>query len=158
MSCNCKESNNDFVVEYKALYSDVAQPVYQTSGSAGCDVHAYIKSIGNRITIKAGETKIIPTGITLAIPKNFMLDVRPRSGVSVKTKLRISNSPGTVDSDYRKEIGIIIDNIGQTDEIIQDGDRIAQFVFLPVVKAVFKYVDNLDVTGRIGGFGSTGKS
>lgn len=145
------------------MYPDVDIPVYQTDGSAGCDIKAYIKNSSGEPTqlwVNHGCTgEMIPTGLKVAIPSGFYLAVVPRSGLSIKTKIRISNSPGTIDSDYRNEIKIIVDNIGQheNDDIcIKHGDRIAQLILLPYHQANFNIVEDLDETTRKGGFGSTG--
>ena len=139
------------------MFDDVVIPKYETNGSAGCDIRAYLKDKTD-VVLKPEETKIITTGITLAVPNNFVLDVRPRSGLSAKTKMRIANAPGTIDSDFRAECGIIVDNIGKEDIVINHGDRIAQFIFLPVYQANFIKKTELNKTKRTGGFGSTGKN
>jgi dUTP pyrophosphatase len=144
-------------VKIKKLHSDAIIPKYQTSGAAGFDIHAI-----QHTEIYPGETKILKTGLSFEIPQGYELQIVPRSGVSVKTKLRISNSPGTVDSDFRGEVGIIVDNIDLNSDkrvpyIIKVGDRIAQGKITPVVQAIFIETDDLEQTERgEKGFGSTG--
>jgi len=144
-------------VKIKKLHSDAIIPKYQTSGSAGFDIHAI-----QHTEVYPGETKILKTGLSFEIPEGYELQIVPRSGVSVKTKLRISNSPGTVDSDFRGEVGIIVDNVDfhsdkRVPYIIKVGDRIAQGKITPVVQATFIEVNDLEETERgEAGFGSTG--
>ncbi len=132
-------------------------PAYETTGAAGADVRATLGT-GESLLIKPGERVLVPTGLSMEIPVGFEVQVRPRSGLSFKTGLMILNSPGTIDSDYRGEIKIILGNLGTKDEVIKHGDRVAQLVLAPVVQAY--YVDNeaeLSKTNRgTGGFGSTG--
>lgn len=138
---------------FKKLSVTATIPQYQTTGASGFDFSA-----SENVTIEPGETKLVPTGLAMAVPKGFELQVRPRSGMSLKTKLRVANSPGTVDSDYRGEIKVICDNIGNVPIFIQVGDRIAQGVISPVVQLELMEVSDLDETVRgEGGFGSTGK-
>jgi dUTP pyrophosphatase len=147
-------------VEFVKLYPDVIVPVYTTPGSAGCDIRAYLipEKHGKEIHINPYQTVIIPTGLKVAIPDGYEMQVRPRSGLSAKTKIRIANSPGTVDLDFRGEVGIIVDNTSPTDPvIISHGYRIAQLVFAPVVHANFLEVKELSTTTRgEDGFGSSG--
>lgn len=139
-------------VKTKKLHPDAVVPKYATPGAAGFDFVAI-----ETVTIKAGETRLIKTGLSFAIPIGYEIQVRPRSGLSLKTKLRVSNSPGTVDSDYRGEVCVIIENTGDSDVLIQAGDRVAQGVLCPVYQAEFDVVDELDETERgINGMGSTG--
>ncbi len=141
---------------------DVETPKYLTMGSSGMDIYSYIDTPEKQIVIQQGETKLIPTGIKVKIPYGFELQVRPRSGLSLKTNLRVANSPGTIDSDYRGEIGVIMTNLftGNTSPkeiIIKHKERIAQLVVVPVFKANLIEVSVLDETERnVGGFGSTG--
>lgn len=138
------------------LHKDVKTPFYATTGSAGMDVCAYLPS-KDYTSVMPNKTKVIPTGIKVSIPVGFEMQVRPRSGLSLKTKLRIANAPGTVDSDYRGEVGVIIENISEEKVVINHGDRIAQLIFAPVEQAAFIEVESLDETERgEGGFGSTG--
>lgn len=129
-------------------------PEYKTSGAAAFDFESMID-----IIINPNETKIIPTGLAFEIPDGYELQVRPRSGLSAKTKLRVSNSPGTIDSDYRGEVCIILDNISSEESYtINKGERIAQGVISKVEKITFEEVENLSETERgEAGFGSTGK-
>jgi len=134
-------------------------PSYETTGAAGADVRASLGN-GEKLLIKPGERVLVPTGLSMEIPHGYELQVRPRSGLSFKTGLMVLNSPGTIDSDYRGEVKIILGNLGSSDEIINHGDRVAQLVLAPVVQA--RYVetnDDLSTTDRgTGGFGSTGRS
>jgi len=132
-----------------------ALPKYQTEGSVGMDLSAFIE---NDIIIKPNERGLIPTGIALSLPQDIEGQVRPRSGLSLKYGITVLNSPGTIDSDYRGEIKVILINHGSEDFIVKNNDRIAQLVFNEVVKVSFKEVNNLDQTSRDQkGFGSTGK-
>lgn len=143
-------------VEIDPMYDDVIIPEYKTEGSAGCDVRAY--AFPEQIVIKAeARGVLIPTGLRMAVPPGKYLAVVPRSGMSVKTTMRIANQPGTVDSDYREEIKIIVDNLSNETLIINHQDRIAQFIFLDYYKAMFKRKKITDKTGRTGGFESTGR-
>jgi dUTP pyrophosphatase len=129
-------------------------PKYQTEGSVGMDLSAFIE---NDILIKPNERELIPTGIAVSLPQNIEGQVRPRSGLSLKYGITVLNSPGTIDSDYRGEIKVILINHGNEDFIIKNNDRIAQLVFNEVVKVSFKEVKDLDQTSRNQkGFGSTG--
>ncbi len=129
-------------------------PAYQTKGSAGCDVCAFLSE---DMTIRAGEYGIVPTGIKMAIEEGYEVQVRPRSGLAAKNGVTVLNTPGTIDSDYRGEVKVILINLGKNDFVIHNGDRIAQFVCAPVTQAVFENADVLDETDRgAGGFGSTG--
>ena len=139
----------------KKFNKNIKLPTYKTSGSSGMDLVAYIK---NKITINPGKTALISTGIAVAIPKNYEIQIRPRSGLAVKKGISVLNTPGTVDSDYRGEIRIILINLSKKSFVIKSGDRIAQMVLCPVSKAKFKDVKSLTNTARgKGGFGSTGK-
>lgn len=137
-------------VRIKKLHSDAVLPSYQTDGSAGFDLSAL-----EEVLIYAGQTLIVKTGLSFEIPKGYEMQIRPRSGVTVKTKLRVAL--GTIDSDYRGEVGIIVDNIGDDLKRIGKGERIAQAVISPIIQATFEQVTELDDTERgSGGFGSTG--
>lgn len=139
-------------VKIKTLHKDAVVPEYKTKGAAGLDLTT-IESA----TIVGGDTVLLKTGLAMAVPEGYEAQVRPRSGMSLKTKVRISNAPGTLDSDYRGEIGVIIDNTGINPISIEKGERVAQLVFNKIETARFKVVDNLDDTERgEGGFGSTG--
>ena len=132
-----------------------ALPSYETAGAAGADVRA---CVATPLTIKAGERVLVPTGLAMEIPQGFEVQVRPRSGLSLKTSLMVVNAPGTIDSDYRGEVKIILGNMGTKDEVINHGDRVAQLVLAPVIQANYVAEDALSETARgAGGFGSTGK-
>jgi dUTP pyrophosphatase len=131
-------------------------PVYATEGSAGCDLRAAIQA---ELTITSGGRALVPTGIAVAIPPGYEGQVRMRSGLAHDKGLALLNAPGTVDSDYRGELRIIIANLGSEPATIHRGDRIAQLVFAPVARARFERVSQLPPTTRnTGGFGSTGHS
>lgn len=131
-------------------------PQYETKGAAGADIRACFENAQD-FTIKAGARVLIPTGLAMQIEEGFEIQVRPRSGLSLKTHLLVVNSPGTIDSDYRGEIKIILGNLGSEDHVIKHGDRVAQLVLAPVLQGEFSLVENLDTTARQGGgFGSTG--
>ena len=139
----------------KRSYKNIKLPVYKTSGSSGMDLVAYIK---NKITINPSKIAIIPTGIAVAIPKNYEIQIRPRSGLAAKKGISVLNTPGTVDSDYRGEIKIILINLSRKSFIVKSGDRVAQMIVCPVVKGKLQEVKSLPKTVRgKGGFGSTGK-
>ena len=130
-------------------------PTYKTSGSSGMDLVAHIK---NKIIINPGKTAMIHTGIAVAIPINYEIQIRPRSGLAAKKNISVLNTPGTIDSDYRGEIKIILINLGKKSFVVKSGDRIAQMILCPVVKGKLKEVKILPRTMRgKGGFGSTGK-
>jgi len=128
-------------------------PKYQTSGAAGVDLTSTISYL-----LQPMERKLIPTGLKVAIPEGFEGQVRPRSGLALRHGISMVNSPGTIDSDYRGEVGVILINMGTEAFEIQPGDRIGQLVISPVVQANFDPVEDLDDTERgTGGFGSTGR-
>tara|TARA_R110000868_G_scaffold149342_3_gene371813 strand:- start:7434 stop:7889 length:456 start_codon:yes stop_codon:yes gene_type:complete len=132
-------------------------PAYETIGSAGMDVRAAV-SQEEPILLQAGERAMIPTGLSVAIPQGYEIQVRPRSGLAAKHGLTCLNTPGTIDSDYRGEIKVILINLGQDAFTIQRGERIAQLVLAPVTQLAWEEVDALDETDRgAGGFGSTGR-
>ncbi len=131
-------------------------PSYETSGAAGADVRANFADRGE-ITLAPGARALVPTGLRLAIPEGFEVQVRPRSGLALKHGLTLVNTPGTIDSDYRGPLGVIMINLGDADFVVEHGMRIAQIVVAPVVQAQFDLVATLDSTARGGGgFGSTG--
>lgn len=134
-------------------------PSYETEGSAGADVRACMGA-NDPLLIKPGQRVLVPTGLSMEIPKGYEIQVRPRSGLSFKTGIMVLNSPGTIDSDYRGEIKIILGNLGTIDEIINHGDRVAQLVLAPVTQALYQLTESdLSTTSRgSGGFGSTGKN
>ena len=135
----------------------VEPPAYETDGAAGFDFSAHIPDDCGFHVLRPGQRKLIKTGIKMAIPKGFELQVRPRSGLAYKHGISVVNSPGTIDSDYRGDIGIILINHGQEDFAVADGDRIAQGVVKSVSQADFEVVESLDETERgEGGFGHTG--
>ncbi len=138
----------------KRLSKNINLPKYETEGSSGMDLSANINS---KIKIKPGESSIIPTGISVSIPKNFEIQIRPRSGLAAKNQISVLNTPGTIDADYRGEIKVILINLGKNTFTIEKGARIAQMVLCPIEKAKIKEVENLEKTNRgSGGFGSTG--
>ena len=138
----------------KRLSEQVSLPKYETVGSSGMDLSANIDA---KINIEPGKTAIIPTGLALSIPKGFEVQIRPRSGLAAKQKISVLNTPGTIDSDYRGEIKVILINLSQESFKVEKGLRIAQMVVCPVVQAQLKEVNDLNETERgKGGFGSTG--
>jgi len=139
----------------KKFNKKIKLPVYKTSGSSGMDIIAYVKK---KITIRPSGIAIIPTGIALAIPKNYEIQIRPRSGLAAKKGITVLNTPGTIDSDYRGEVKVILINLSKKAFVVKSGDRIAQMILSPVIKGKLREVNILPETirGR-GGFGSTGK-
>jgi dUTP pyrophosphatase len=142
-------------VEVKIInQSKHALPAYETMGSAGMDLRANIEEV---ISLQPFERLAVPTGLFIALPHGFEAQIRPRSGLSLKSGLSIPNSPGTIDSDYRGEIKVIVANLSNDLVEIKDGDRIAQMVIAKYERAEWNVVTNLDETERgSGGFGSTG--
>ena len=139
----------------KRLSSEVKLPSYKTSGASGMDLMAFIKS---PVTIKPKTSFLIPTGLSLAFSKDYEVQIRPRSGLAAKNNMSVLNTPGTIDSDYRGEIKVILYNHGNNDFVVNNGDRIAQMILVPVVKMELEETNNLPETLRgEGGFGSTGK-
>ena len=129
-------------------------PEYATPGSAGMDLRA---NIDDPITLAPGERKLIPTGIYIALPVGYEAQVRPRSGLALKHGIGLANMLGTVDSDYRADVGVILINLGQENFVVNDGDRIAQMVIAKHERAEWEVVDELDETERgEGGYGHTG--
>jgi dUTP pyrophosphatase len=136
--------------------ADLPLPRYETAGAAGLDLQAAIDADAP-LVLKAGARALVPTGLTLALPEGFEAQVRPRSGLALKQGVTLVNSPGTIDSDYRGEIGVILINHGQEDVVVTRGMRIAQLVIAPVIQARLVELDELDQSERgAGGFGSTG--
>jgi len=134
-----------------------ALPVAATPQSAGMDVRAYLPD--RPMVLPPGGRRLIPTGLYMAIPEGYECQVRPRSGLALKQGVTVLNAPGTIDADYRGEVGVILINLGDTPCEIADGDRIAQLVFAPVTRATFIAVDELPATARgEGGFGHSGKN
>ena len=139
----------------KKLNPKAELPKYKTVGSSGMDLMALIK---NPITIKSQNSALIPTGLSIAIPEDTEVQIRPRSGLASKSNISVLNTPGTIDSDYRGEIKIILFNHGNEEFTVKNNDRIAQMILTPVLKAEFEEVEELPKTVRgSGGFGSTGK-
>ena len=129
-------------------------PEYKTVGAAGADLYALVDS---PITLAPGKTAMVPTGLFFEIPEGYEIQVRPRSGLAAKNGVTVLNTPGTIDSDYRGEIKIILINLGDKDFVINSGDRVAQMVIAPLIQASFSIVDELsDTTRGSVGFGSTG--
>ena len=138
----------------KRLSDNVSLPKYETEESSGMDLAA---NINKKIEIEPGTTALVPTGISVSIPKNFEIQIRPRSGLAAKNQISVLNTPGTIDADYRGEIKVILINLGTKSFMIENGTRIAQMVLCPIVKAKLKEVKILKSTKRgSGGFGSTG--
>jgi dUTP pyrophosphatase len=137
--------------------ADLPLPAYETAGSAGMDLRAAVAEDAP-VTLRPGARDMIPTGLAIALPEGFEAQVRPRSGLAAKAGVTCLNTPGTVDSDYRGEVKVILVNLGADDFVIRRGDRIAQMVIAPVVQASWAEVASLDETARgAGGFGSTGR-
>ena len=139
----------------KKLDPKVQLPSYKTKGSSGMDLMAFIK---DPIKIAPNTSALIPTGISVAIPNDVEIQIRPRSGLAAKSSISVLNTPGTIDSDYRGELKIILFNHSKEEFVVRNNDRIAQIVLMPVLKIDFEEVDDLPDTLRgSGGFGSTGK-
>ena len=139
----------------KKLDAEVELPTYKTKGASGMDLMAFIKE---PVTLKPQKSCLIPTGISVAFQDDFEIQIRPRSGLAAKNSISVLNTPGTIDSDYRGEIKVILYNHGSSDFLINNKDRIAQMVLTPVIKMNLEETDNLPETIRgEGGFGSTGK-
>ncbi|MBM3614619.1 MAG: dUTP diphosphatase [Alphaproteobacteria bacterium] len=151
-------------VEISVLREDWADPAvplpsYQTAGSAGADICANlpVEMRAAGFVLQPMERAIVPTGLRVAIPAGYEMQIRPRSGLALKHGITLPNTPGTIDSDYRGPLGVALVNLGAAPYVVHHGDRIAQCVVAPVVQAGFAVVDNLDDTPRgQGGFGSTG--
>lgn len=143
------------IIKIKCIKEDGATiPLYKTAGAAGADLCA---KISQPLTIKAGKFAMVPTGLFFEIPEGYEVQVRPRSGLAAKNGVTVLNTPGTIDSDYRGEIKVILVNLSDTDFVINNGDRIAQMIVAPVTQAEFIVSDKLSETERgTGGFGSTG--
>ena len=139
----------------KKLNPDVELPIYKTSGASGVDLMAFIEE---PIKIMPNSSHLIPTGLSMSFSKDYEVQIRPRSGLAAKKGITVLNTPGTIDSDYRGEIKIILFNHGKEDFIINNKDRVAQMILTPVTKMELEEMDNLPDTLRgEGGFGSTGK-
>ncbi|MEZ6024133.1 MAG: dUTP diphosphatase [Hyphomonadaceae bacterium] len=138
-------------------FEELALPAYETSLSAGMDLRAAVAEDAP-LTLAPGERKLVPTGLTIALPAGYEAQVRPRSGLALKHGITCLNTPGTIDADYRGEVGVILINLGQEAFTIKRGERIAQMVIAPVTQANFEVVQTLSETARgAGGFGSTGR-
>ena len=139
----------------KKLDAAVELPAYKTKGASGMDLMAFIKE---PVTLKPQKSCLVPTGISVAFQDDYEIQIRPRSGLAAKNSISVLNTPGTIDSDYRGEIKVILYNHGNSDFLINNKDRIAQMVLTPVIKMNLEETDNLPETIRgEGGFGSTGK-
>ena len=139
----------------KKLDPEVKLPEYKTNGASGMDLKAFIKK---PINLKPKTSSLIPTGLSVAFVEDYEIQIRPRSGLAAKNNITVLNTPGTIDSDYRGEIKVIIYNHGDDDFIINNGDRIAQMVLSPVIKMDLEETSDLPETIRGNrGFGSTGK-
>lgn len=138
----------------KRLSKDVPLPKYETDGSSGLDLAA---NNAEKIEINPGKSEIIPTGLAVTIPREFEIQIRPRSGLAAKNQISVLNTPGTIDADYRGEIKVILINHSDKSFIVEKGLRIAQMIVCPIIKAKIKEVETLEDTKRgSGGFGSTG--
>ena len=139
----------------KKLNPDVQLPTYKTSGASGMDLMAFID---NPIKLAPNSSCLVPTGLSVAFSEDYEVQIRPRSGLAAKSSITVLNTPGTIDSDYRGEIKIILFNHGNEEFTINNKDRVAQMVLMPVIKMELEVTDNLPNTIRgEGGFGSTGK-
>ena len=139
----------------KKLSHKAQIPIYKTEGSSGMDLMALTE---DKIVIKPNKSTLVPTGLSVAIPNDTEIQIRPRSGLAAKNNVSVLNTPGTIDSDYRGEIKVIIYNHGDKNFLVNNGDRIAQMILSPVVKMELQEINDLPQTTRgEGGFGSTGK-
>jgi dUTP pyrophosphatase len=149
----------DITVSVRPLphFEGLVLPAYETLGAAGMDIRAAVPE-GAPIILQPGQREMVPTGLSVAIPHGFEIQMRPRSGLAAKHGLTCLNSPGTIDSDYRGELKVILINHGAEPFTINRGERIGQMVLAPVTRIVWQEVENLDETERgAGGFGSTGR-
>jgi dUTP pyrophosphatase len=149
----------DITVSVRTLphFEGLVLPAYETLGAAGMDIRAAVPE-GAPIILQPGQREMVPTGLSVAIPHGFEIQMRPRSGLAAKHGLTCLNSPGTIDSDYRGELKVILINHGAEPFTINRGERIGQMVLAPVTRIVWQEVENLDETERgAGGFGSTGR-
>ena len=147
----------EIAVEVRRLAGsdDLPLPAYETDGAAGMDLRA---AVDRPLTLAPGERAAIPTGLSIALPPGFEAQVRPRSGLALKHGISMVNAPGTVDADYRGEVKVLLINHGPEPFVVNRGERIAQLVIAPVVRAVWREVESLDTTERgAGGFGHTGR-
>ena len=149
-------------VDIRILWEDGADrslglPSYESTGAAGADLRANLPDKAE-VTLAPGMRKLIPTGLRLAIPEGYEVQIRPRSGLALKHGITLPNTPGTIDSDYRGPLGIILMNLGDQPFTVSHGDRVAQMLVAPVWQARWELVETLDETARgEGGFGSTGQ-
>ena len=135
---------------------DLPLPAYETAGAAGMDLRAAVPEKAP-LVLRPGARTAVPTGLAFALPDGFEAQVRPRSGLALKSGVTVANAPGTIDADYRGELKVLLINLGEEDFVIRRGDRIAQLVIAPVVQAAWREVAELEATDRgAGGFGSTG--
>lgn len=142
-------------VTVRRLRDDAVLPRYMTPHAAGLDLHAVLEGDQN---IRPGERALVPTGIAIALPDGYEAQVRPRSGLALRHGITLLNSPGTIDPDYRGEVGVILVNLGQEPFTVKNGERIAQLVIAPFVRATLQEVEELGETARgEGGFGHTGR-
>jgi dUTP pyrophosphatase len=156
-------SKYQVIVEFSALYPDAQKPEYQTEGAAGMDLHAYVPRANGRapeiLRIAPLGRLLVGTGIALTIPAGYEGQIRPRSGFALKDGVTVLNSPGTIDSDYRGEVKVLLANLGNSAVEIRTGERIAQLVIAPVARASFQLGQAAEPTARgDAGFGSTGKN
>ncbi len=143
------------LVRYLSHHDELPQISRMTSGSSGFDIHA---ACSEDIIVKPGNVVLVPSGLELSIPEGYEAQVRPRSGLALNNRVGLLNSPGTIDSDYRGEVGVIVYNFGEEDFILHRGDRIAQIVFCRLPEIELVEMEKLDSTGRGGGgFGHTGQ-
>jgi len=141
-------------IKIKKLSNEVLTPKYETPGSSGMDIAAYINE---DVIINSGDKALIPTGFSLSIPQGYEVQIRPRSGLAIKKGITILNTPGTIDSDYRGEIKVVLINLSKDKFTVQNGERIAQMVVCPIIQVSIEEVKELSETNRgVGGFGSTG--
>ena len=139
----------------KKLHPSVQLPSYKTSGASGMDLMAFIEK---SIILEPGKSSLVPTGLSVAFPKEYEIQIRPRSGLAAKNNISVLNTPGTIDSDYRGELKIILFNHGEKNFTVNNNDRIAQMVLTPIIKMDLDEANELPETVRgKGGFGSTGK-
>ncbi|MFN9034536.1 MAG: dUTP diphosphatase [Alphaproteobacteria bacterium] len=135
---------------------DLPLPAYETAGAAGMDLRAAVPEKAP-LVLRPGARTAVPTGLAFALPEGFEAQVRPRSGLALKSGVTVANAPGTIDQDYRGELKVLLVNLGEEDFVIRRGDRVAQLIIAPVVQAAWREVGDLDATARgAGGFGSTG--
>ena len=138
----------------KKLDPAVELPAYKTEGASGMDLMALVKE---PINLKPNSSCLVPTGLAIAFSSDFEIQIRPRSGLAAKNQISVLNTPGTIDSDYRGELKVILINLSDKTFVVEKGLRIAQMVLCPIIKAKFREVESLDETKRgLGGFGSTG--